>query len=275
MYGRFADVWRRTWREIWAPLGGYGAPPDLYSELYGELARQLRDAPSSELLAERLNDEHLARKALMRSRASDFVGEAAIVRFLEEAHGMLLELENGDDLALRYAKLLRQFVDRFSLRYEVSAPCVLSPTLPGMFWGLFRELEIATRNDAHLGELLHDFEHSIRDLREGGSEVRVRTALQKQINLLEGLGSARLGANGGTLGRICDDLRTWPHLAVKDAMKQLYRFTCDYPGIRHAGTPENMLRPIETRDVVALSIVLAGFVPYLTDRVDASQVYGR
>ena len=53
----------------------------------------------------------------------------------------------------------------------------------------------------------------------------------------------------------------------------LYKFTCNYPGIRHAGTPSNALRTIEMRDMVALSILLAGFTPYLTDQFNADAVY--
>ena len=60
---------------------------------------------------------------------------------------------------------------------------------------------------------------------------------------------------------------------MKESMKRLYKFTCDYPGIRHAGTPANALRAIEMRDMVSMSIVLVGFLPYLTDLVDPDVVY--
>ncbi|MCK5241780.1 hypothetical protein KAR34_04940 [bacterium] len=48
-------------------------------------------------------------------------------------------------------------------------------------------------------------------------------------------------------------------------MKNLYSFACDYPGIRHGGRPKNAIRTIEMRDMVAVSILLAGFSPYLSD----------
>ena len=56
-------------------------------------------------------------------------------------------------------------------------------------------------------------------------------------------------------------------------MKSLYKFSCDYPGIRHAGNPATALRPIEMRDMVAMSILLAGFAPYLSYQLDAEAVY--
>ncbi len=56
-------------------------------------------------------------------------------------------------------------------------------------------------------------------------------------------------------------------------MKNLYGFASDYPGIRHGGTPANAIRTIEMRDMVALSILLVGFTPYLTDQLNADEVY--
>ena len=56
-------------------------------------------------------------------------------------------------------------------------------------------------------------------------------------------------------------------------MKDLYGFASDYPGIRHGGTPSNALRPVDMRDMVALSILLAGFTPYLNHALNADVVY--
>ena len=56
-------------------------------------------------------------------------------------------------------------------------------------------------------------------------------------------------------------------------MKNLYGFASDYPGIRHGGTPANAIRTIEMRDMVAMTILLAGFTPYLTDQLNAEAVY--
>ena len=76
-----------------------------------------------------------------------------------------------------------------------------------------------------------------------------------------------------TLGHICDELDTWPHDKVREAMKSLYGFASDYPGIRHGGTPGSARRTMEMRDLVSLSILLVGFAPYLSHDVDADAVY--
>jgi hypothetical protein len=56
-------------------------------------------------------------------------------------------------------------------------------------------------------------------------------------------------------------------------MKDLYGFASDYPGIRHGGTPANALRTVDMRDMVAMSILLAGFTPYLTSGLNPERVY--
>lgn len=43
--------------------------------------------------------------------------------------------------------------------------------------------------------------------------------------------------------------------------------------IRHGGTPANALRAVDMRDMVAMSIPLAGFTLYLSSALDADAVY--
>ena len=120
---------------------------------------------------------------------------------------------------------------------------------------------------------MKDFENSVRDLRIDCSDGRIKTCIQKQVNLLEAIGRTHPGVTQTTLGAICDQLVTWPHQRIRDAMKNLYGFASDYPGIRHGGTPANALRAIDMRDFVATCILLAGFTPYLANRLDADIVY--
>ena len=50
-------------------------------------------------------------------------------------------------------------------------------------------------------------------------------------------------------------------------------FASDYPGIRHGGSPNSVIRDIEMRDMVVRCILLAGFTPYLTDQINADIIY--
>ena len=120
---------------------------------------------------------------------------------------------------------------------------------------------------------MKEFENAVRDLRHDCSDGRIKTCIQKQVNLLEAIGRTVPGVTGTTLGAICNQVGTWPHEKLKEAMSDLYGFASDYPGIRHGGTPANALRVVDMRDLVAMSILLAGFTPYLSSALDADIVY--
>ena len=57
-------------------------------------------------------------------------------------------------------------------------------------------------------------------------------------------------------------------------MKDLYAFASDYRGIRHGGTPASARRAVDMRDMVAMSILLTGFTPYLESRLSADAIFG-
>lgn len=273
MRGEFICVWPETWREIWELLSlPEGAPDDLYCELYREFAAVLKTKPSIEELAGIIDSPERSIEAFKRGCSKDLLGERSVVSFLEDAHSVLDDL-GGDPLSNHYFNLLSAFIERFSLRYDLRRPCTLCPTLPGVFASLLHDLHDVTSRDAHLAALMGDFENALRDLRSDCSDGRIKTCIQKQVNLLEAMGRACPGVTQTTLGAICDQVTTWPHQKVKEAMKNLYGFTSDYPGIRHGGTPTSAIRAIDMRDMVAVSILLAGFVPYLTHQLDPDIVY--
>jgi hypothetical protein len=273
MRGEFIGVWTETWREIWDNLVGLDAAPnDLFCELYRELAGALKTPPSIEALADIIDNPLRSREAFKSVTANDLSGERALVTFLENLQEVLDEL-GGDALGNQYFNLLASFIEKFSLRYDLRRPGILCPTLSGMFASLVRDLRVSTSKNAHLDTLMKEFENAIRDLRTDCSDGRIKTCIQKQVNLLEAIGQARPGITGNTLGAIGNQVGTWPHEKIKEAMKDLYIFTSDYPGIRHGGTPRNAIRAIEMRDMLAMSILLAGFTPYLSDQVNADIVY--
>ena len=280
MRGEFLGVWSETWREIWLPLideplgeSEEGVSEDIFCDLYRELAKALKAQPSIEALADIIGNPVQSRVAFEATTAIDFAGERALVGFFEAMHDALEE-RGGDELTNRYFNLLSGFIDKFSLRYDLRRPCILCPTLPGVFASLVRDLRALTIQDPHLDALMKDFEDAVRDLRHDGSDRRIKTCIQKQVNLLEAIGRAVPGVTGTTLGTICNQVGTWPHEKIKEAMKNLYGFASDYPGIRHGGTPASALRAVDMRDMVAMSILLTGFTPYLESRLSADAIFG-
>lgn len=275
MRGEFIAVWQETWASIWLPTAEQeSAQNDIFCELYRTAAEAeaFRKKPTAEQLADLIDDPLQSLEAFKALTGADFAGERGAVAFLEAAFSVLEE-QGGDTLSNHYFVLLQSFIEKFSLRYELRRPCILCPTLTGVFSGLIRELQSVTSRDSHLDSLMKDYEASIRDLRSDTSDTRIKTAIQKQINLIEAIGGIYPGINANTLGAICDQVGTWPHGKLKEALKSLYGFACDYPGIRHGGTAANAIRPIDVRDMVAVSVLLAGFAPYLSHQLNADDVY--
>jgi hypothetical protein len=274
MRGELIGVWSETWREIWLQLIDHeGVPEDIFCELYRELAPALSLKPSVQDLADIIDNPARSRDAFEKTTTENLAGERALVTFFEAAHDALEEL-GGDQLTNRYFNLLAAFIEKFSLRYDLRRPCILCPTLPGMFTSLVRDLRALTGQDAHLDALMKDYEDAIRDLRFGCTDSRIRTCIGKQFMLLEGIGAVAPGVTKGTLGDMCDQLSSWPHSTIKEALKKLYGFASDYPGIRHGRSAKGALRTIEMRDMVAMSVLLTGFTPYLESRLSADAIFG-
>lgn len=271
MRGEFIGVWSETWREIWNPLiDEENVPNDIFCEMYRGLAPALKAPPSVEALAHIIDDPVQSREAFEMTTADDIPGERALVAFLEAAHPTLDDL-GGDFLSNCYFNLLTGFIYKFSLRYDLRRPCTLCPTLPGVFSNLVLDLRTVTSQDPHLDILMKDFEEAVRDLRYGCSDTRIKTCIQKQMNLLEAIGRSCPNVTERELGRICNQLGTWPHNAIRESLKNLYGFASDYAGIRHGGNLG--IRNLDMRDMVAMSILLAGFTPYLTNQLNAEDVY--
>lgn len=274
MRGEFIGVWSETWREIWSPLIDYDdVPDDIFCEMYRELAKALKAPPSSQDLADIIDDPVQGREAFEKITPTDLAGERALVGFFESAHETLDEL-GGDDLANRYFNLLAGFIAKYSLRYDLRRPCILCPTLPGLFANLMRELRTLTSQDPHLDQLMKEYEDAVRDLRFGCTDGRIKTCIGKQFMLLEAIGALDPNVTKNTLGDMCDQVLSWPHSTIKESLKKLYGFASNYPGIRHGGHAKGVLRTIDMRDMVAMSILLTGFTPYLERRLSWESIYG-
>jgi hypothetical protein len=274
MRGEFIGVWSEMWREIWSKLAKHPASPDdVFCELFRDLepAFQVRLDPAIEL-ADIVDNPAQSKRAFRAVKSARLRGELAMLEFLERAHPTLADI-GGDGLGNRYFNLVEQFIEKYSLRYDLRRPFSLHPTVSGMFSRLMRELGQFTSQDAALAALMHDFQESIRDLKADSSPGRIKSCIHRQMNLLEALTQRCPNVQPGNFGAMCNDVQTWPHVTVKDAMKKLYGFSSDYPGIRHAGNPASALREIEMRDLVGMTVILAGFMPYLSDGFDAADLY--
>ncbi len=270
MYGEFIGVWPETWKAIWLPLAeSDAAPTDMFCELYRELATAFATPLSVESLADVIDNQELSWKAFESSQNAKFSNEAALVRFFEIAFEVLDDL-NGDDLSNTYFGFLNAFIEKYSLGYTLRRPCLLSPSLPGIFSDLVRSLKNFTDTDMHLRTLFRGHEEAIRDLRFGATEERIKSCISRQVMLMEAIAATSDNVKAQTLGDMCEQLHDWPHKTIQISLEKLYGFASNYPGIRHAGNPSSKLRDIDTRDLSALSILFTGYSQYLTSELDTN-----
>ena len=103
----------------------------------------------------------------------------------------------------------------------------------------------------------------------GPTEGRISNCVMKQVMLLEAVAAA----SGPVLAALCKALEHWPHPVVRQSLLNLYGFASDFPGVRHGTPSAGMKRDIDMRDMVAMSILFAGFTPYLTHGLDPDVVY--
>lgn len=277
MSGSLRHAWEYLAAELWEPLADYSArdaaaPPDLFSDLFAAVEEFLSPRPTDSELEEARNDPDKARSRFLALRGTDFASESAIVHFLEEAHNVIADYEipGLDDL---YQRLLRDALCKFNLRYRLDEPFTVRFLLPGSFNNLYAELHRLNAGNGHLASLLTDFEKAFDRYARSQDPTDLKTCIAKASNYAEGLASATCGTPG-TLSALCDQLTDWPHDKVKEALKSLYKFCSDYPGIRHAGDPAGVRRDLATRDVTLASLLLLSFSGYLSPTPDERVVLG-
>lgn len=306
MRGEFVGVWQQMAREVWSPMEAsedalsrehadllaecpltedYEGHPDLFGDLFREAHTAMRnDLRSDEFgeatdevvrraidVAEIASRPDIATDQFLAIESTDFASEGALVGFLERAYDLFAEYD--DLLATRYQKLLRAFVSKYNLSYDVLDPCQIYPTVPGAFASLFRELDRLSGAEASLQGVMEDFKSAYRDIKFDSSESRIRACIHKMVVLVEAISLQHNDVAGKTLGEACRQLRTWPHAAVKESLSKLYGFSSDYPGIRHAGNTNAKERDLDSRDLIALCIILCGYMPYLINDIDCGTIY--
>jgi len=277
MSGSFRHAWEYLAAELWEPLAEFSAkdgaaPPDLFSDLFVAADEFLSPRPTDAELEEARNDPGKARQRFLALKGTDFASESAIVHFLEASNDVIAdyELPGFEDL---YRRLLRNALRKFNLRYRLDEPFILRFLLPGSFTNLYAELHRLNTANGHLAGLLNDFEKAFDRYARTQDPTDLKTCIAKASNYAEGLASVTRGT-AGTLGALCDQLTDWPHDKVREALKSLYKFCSDYPGIRHAGDPAGVRRDLATRDVTLASLLLVSFSGYLSPIVDEQVVLG-
>jgi hypothetical protein len=266
MIGSLLDHWRYIWADLWSVLArSRRAPPDLFIELFRTASDFLEKPPEYKELELILNDPERARLAFQQIRAQDFGDELSIIGFLESAFVTVHEFE-----ILRFEKLyrylVRRFIEKYNLRYRVDDPFRVRLVLPGVFASFYENLTRVNGTDPHLNALMNNFERAFGSYARTREAHELNSCVTNAFIYAEGLAGKTTGEND-TLGNLCDCLKCWPHITIRESLKKLYGFRNDYPALGHAGNPEGKLRELEPRDAIVVCLLLLSFSGYLTEEV--------
>jgi hypothetical protein len=277
MIGSLYERWEDTWVDIWEPLGSLEkAPRDLYIQLFKTCIDYMKRKPNNLILADIVNNPEKAYSAFQSIRGNQFKDELSVVQFLERTHILINDL-GSRILTRRYIGYVGRFLGKYNLRYEVVEPFSLRVRLPALYGDIYEHLRQVNRTNPHLAQLMTDFEASFSDFVLTKAQRDLRLSLARASNYAEGLAALTLNLPGGTLGIMCNQLTNapysiWPHEALRDAVKDLYRFCSDYPAIRHAGNPNNRLRELEVKDTIIVSALILAASGYLNQQVRLEDV---
>lgn len=269
----------RAYSDLWAPLLDHeDCPVNLFGEVYVALSSHLfepqphfvRDEDgtvrdeSRSIAARRAmanSDPDEAESLLAAIAPSDFTSEGAALEAMRDVQEALADAA-GDAFAMLHLGTMREFVARYNLRYYIDDQARFWMTFPGIAAVIFRQLRIAAQTHPQMAQELSAFEHALAECLVDPVDTRIKTAIQKQVNVLEAFGTHHPNVTGKTLGKMLDEVGSWPHSSLPEVGKGLYKFACDYPGIRHAGTFDAALRPLDLRDLVGVALSLVGLTPY-------------
>ena len=286
MKGQLKLVIDRAFVELWEPLTSHeDCPSNVFVEIYAGLSKHLREPESEyvfeedgtihdnsvrpdQLVMRAMSDPTIAEKLLAGLSEYDFDSESKALQAVSSTYSVLGDIAT-DDLATSYLELLRAFVDRYSLRYYVDETARLWISFSGLATALFGQLRFAAEDHPQLLEQLNAFEHALAECLAEPTEDRIKTTIQKQVIVLEAFGSRHHLVSGNTLGRMLEQVGSWPHDSLTEAAKQLYRFANDYPGIRHTGSHDSASRSLDLRDLAGVTLSLVGLVAYLADGFEA------
>lgn len=84
----------------------------------------------------------------------------------------------------------------------------------------------------------------------------MKTCIHKAAMLAEALASLQPEAQGNNFGALCDSLTCWPNTLVREAIKKLYEFSSDFPGVRHNIVKKKPPRALELRDSMIVPLLL-------------------
>ena len=259
MFFLVKNNWKTLNKTIWAVLEKRrSAPPDMYIELLRFAKRKL-GIQVEEATDVALSDPSLARNEFFKLPEPQ--SESKCIELLEGFYDTLQEFNTM--IAQYYKQELKKFVEERNLRYLISDDCKFILSIQGLLVSQYAKLHKALSGTGHIEQALTQLEASVSRLNSIGDEER--NCIGIATNVLEGIVCSKTANLEKTLGKAIDGCNVFPHDSLRTCVKNFYRFTSDYPNIRHAGTPESRLRDLKKDDALLAVTFALAFASYVFD----------
>jgi len=247
--------WENLNKKIFGGLEESVAAP---YDMYIELLRYLNDKHGFEASWEELNNPELARKKFFQFPNPK--NETTCISILEAFYETLSQFNT--EIAQKYYSKLSQYLEWHNLRYKLTAQCKFRLSLTGLLSTQYSCLQKSISERLDRNDCLRELENTLSKLNDTDEE---KNCIRIASNLLEGLILDKAKISGTTLtvglNRCPPDL--FPHNSLKDCVSNIYRFSCDYPNIRHPGNPANRIRALKKDDallIITLALGLSSFI---------------
>lgn len=254
MFFLIKSQWGQLNKEIWDSLErSVSAPMDVYVELL----RYMNEKHGFPASIEALNDPKLAREEFRE--LSTPLNETSCIAILEGFYEVLSQF--GAEIAEKYRMKLNQYIEQHNLRYNLTSTCNFRLSLSGLLMTQCAYLYDSLNQNSDRLECLVELENGLSKVSDPDGE---KNCIRIASNLLEGLTLDKANISATTMTQAlegCPDL--FPHNALKECVKNIYKFSCDYPNIRHPGNPANRIRPLRKDDallIIALTLGLGSFI---------------
>jgi len=261
---------RKMKRTIWTKLEkSNAAPADMYMDLL-RFERKTLCISVDEATDEVLQNPDKARQEFFNPLAEPF-GESKCVELLEGFYTVLKGYNTA--IADAYKLQLRKYVEEHNLRYAVSHDCRFELTIQGLLASMYWRLRTSVSANREIRQSLDQLEVSVSRLPTALHEER--NCIGIATNLVEGITCLRTTNNGNVLSTAIEGCDMFPHPAVKQCVKDFYRFASDYPNLRHGhpGTPTNKLRELKKDDALLAVALVVGFSSYVLDNDSSVPIF--
>jgi len=251
--------WKKLNKAVWASLEKRtSAPSDMYIELL-RFARRRLGVQVDEATDIALSDPSLARKDFFKLPEPQ--NEAKCIELLEGFYVILQDFRTK--IAMGYKESLKKFAEEYNLRYIISEDCKFQLSIQGLLVSQYAKLRKALSGTGHIEQGLMQLEASVSRLKDTRDEER--NCIGIATNVLEGIVCSKTTNNQNTLGTAIEGCNVFPHDALMRCIKDFYKFTSDYPNIRHAGNPASKLRELKKDDALLAVAVALAFSSYVFD----------